>query len=134
MSVNEHTPGDFIPYPTNRVVGTIADATDARAALDSLLSRGFQPSEIDILHGEKDLHRLAPTGAGHGFLAQFQRTLIRTAGPAEEFKHLSRHVEDVREGRFVIMVWRIEYHETAPADAWRSDWPEVAPADRRTGG
>jgi predicted SnoaL-like aldol condensation-catalyzing enzyme len=104
MSANEHTPGDFIPYPTNRVVGTIADANDARAALDSLLNRGFQPSEIDILHGEKDLHRLDPTGAEHGFLAQFQRTLVRAAGPAEEFQHLSRHVEDVRAGRFVIMV------------------------------
>jgi predicted SnoaL-like aldol condensation-catalyzing enzyme len=104
MSVSEHQPGDFIPYPTNRVVGTIADAKDARAALDSLLNTGFQPSEIDILHGEKDLHRLDPTGAEHGFLAQFQRTLIRTAGPAEEFKHLSRHIEDVRAGRFVIMV------------------------------
>jgi predicted SnoaL-like aldol condensation-catalyzing enzyme len=104
MSVNADNRGDFIPYPTNRVVGTIADAKDARAALDSLLNAGFQPSEIDILHGEKDLHRLDPTGAEHGFLAQFQRTLIRTAGPAEEFKHLSRHVEDVRAGRFVIMV------------------------------
>jgi predicted SnoaL-like aldol condensation-catalyzing enzyme len=30
--------------------------------------------------------------------------LLRTLGPAEEFKHLSRHVEDVRAGRFVIMV------------------------------
>jgi predicted SnoaL-like aldol condensation-catalyzing enzyme len=30
--------------------------------------------------------------------------LIRTLGPAEEFKHLSRHVDDVRAGRFVIMV------------------------------
>jgi predicted SnoaL-like aldol condensation-catalyzing enzyme len=108
MSVNEHQPGDFIPYPTNRVVGTIADSKDARAALDSLLNTGFQPSEIDILHGEKDLHRLDPTGAEHGFLAQFQRTLIRTAGPAEEFKHLSRHVEDVRAGRFVIMVLATE--------------------------
>src|SRR5687768_16177835 len=73
MSINEHQTGDFIPYPTNRVVGTIADTTDARAALASLLNGGFQPSEIDILHGEKDLHRLDPTGAEHGFLAQFQR-------------------------------------------------------------
>jgi predicted SnoaL-like aldol condensation-catalyzing enzyme len=102
--VDEHKTGDFIPYPTNRVVGTIANATAARAALESLVNAGFQPSEIDILHGEKDLHRLDPTGAEHGFLAQFQRTLIRTAGRAEEFKHLSRHVEDVRAGRFVIMV------------------------------
>ena len=108
MSVNQHTPGDFIPYPTNRVVGTITDGKDARAALDSLLNAGFQPADIDILHGEKDLHRLDPTGVEHGFLAQFQRTLIRTAGPAEEFKHLSRHVEDVRAGRFVIMVLAAE--------------------------
>ena len=64
----------------------------------------LQAADIDILHGEKDLHRLDPTGAEHGFLAQFQRTLIRIAGPAEEFKHLSHHIDDVRAGRFVIMV------------------------------
>ena len=68
------------------------------------LSAGFQAADIDILHGEEDLHRLDPTGADHGFLAQFQRTLIRMAGPAEEFKHLRHHISDVRAGRFVIMV------------------------------
>lgn len=108
MSVNQHIPGDFIRYPTNRVVGTISDADDARAALHSLLHAGFEASDIDILHGEKDLHRLDPTGAEHGWLAQFQRTLIRTAGRAEEYQHLSRHVEDVRVGRFVIMVLAAE--------------------------
>jgi uncharacterized protein (TIGR02246 family) len=34
----------------------------------------------------------------------FQRTLLRAAAPAEEYKHLTRHVEDVRAGRIVIMV------------------------------
>jgi predicted SnoaL-like aldol condensation-catalyzing enzyme len=108
MSVTDHTPGDFISYPTNRVVGTITDAKHARSALASLLNAGFPSSDIDILHGEKDLHRLDPTGEEHGFLAQFQRTVIRTAGRAEEFKHLSRHVDDVRAGRFVIMVLAAE--------------------------
>jgi hypothetical protein len=56
------------------------------------------------LHGEHDLNRLDPTGAEHGFLARFQRTLIRTAGPVEEYKHLTRHIDDVRAGRFVVMV------------------------------
>ena len=97
-------PDDFIAYPTHRVVGTIGDAKQARAAIEELLSAGFARHDIDVLHGEKDLHRLDPTGAEHGFLAQFQRTLIRAAGPAEEFQHLSRHVDDVRAGRFVIMV------------------------------
>lgn len=95
---------DFIPYPTNRVVGTVADARSARAAIDALLQAGFDRQDISILHGEDDLHRLDPTGAEHGFLAQFQRALIRTAGPNEEYTHLTRHVEDIRAGRFVIMV------------------------------
>ena len=99
-----HHPGDFITYPTNRVVGTIADASSARAAIEALLRAGVDREDIDVLHGEEDLHRLDPTGAEHGFLAQFQRTLIRLAGPAEESAHLSRHVEDVRAGRYVIMV------------------------------
>ena len=51
---------DFIPYPTNRVVGTIADADKARAAIDALLQAGFDREHIDILHGEEDLQRLDP--------------------------------------------------------------------------
>ena len=94
---------DFIPYPTNRVVGTVADAGNARAALAALLQAGFDRKDIDILHGEQDLHRLDATGAEHGFFAQFQRTVIRTF-ELEEFKHLTHHLEDVRAGRFVIMV------------------------------
>jgi len=94
---------NFIPYPTNRVVGTIGDAGKAAAAIDALLGAGFARENIDILHGEEDLHRLDPTGAEHGFLAQFQRTLIRTLD-LEEFKHLTHYVEDVRAGLFVIMV------------------------------
>jgi uncharacterized protein (TIGR02246 family) len=94
---------DFIPYPTNRVVGTVGDASKAEAAIDALLKAGFDRKDIDILHGEQDLQRLDPTGAEHGFLAQFQRTLIRSLD-LEEFKHLTHYVEDVRAGRFVIMV------------------------------
>jgi uncharacterized protein (TIGR02246 family) len=95
---------DFIRYPTNRVVGTIADAKNAHAAINALLQAGFDRQDIDILHGDEDVRRLDPTGEEHGFLAQFQRTLIRLAGPAEEYKSLRHHVEDVRAGRFVIMV------------------------------
>lgn len=95
---------DFIPYPTNRIVGTISDVERVRAAIDALADAGFDPDEIDVLHGEGDLHRLDPTGEEHGFFARFQRTLIRTVGAAEEFEHLRGHIEDVRAGRFVVMV------------------------------
>lgn len=95
---------DFIPYPTNRVVGTVNDAKTAHAAISALLQAGFDRQDIDILHGEEGLHRLDPTGEEHGFLAQFQRTLLRIAAPVQEHAHLRHHVEDVRAGRFVIMV------------------------------
>ena len=94
---------NFIAYPTNRVVGTVGDAENAKAAIDALLKAGFNEADIDILHGEQDVERLDPTGSEHGFLAQFQRTLIR-AFEHDEFKHLMHHVEDVRAGRYVIMV------------------------------
>ena len=94
---------DFIPYPTNRVVGTVGDAAKAQEAIDALLRAGFARKDIEMLHGEEDLHRLDPTGAEHGFLAQFQRTVIRTF-ELEEFKHLTHQIEDVRAGRYVIMV------------------------------
>ena len=92
----------FIAYPTNRVVGTIADPKHAQAAIEALLQVGFARPDIDILHGEEDLHRPDPTGAEHRFLAQFQRTLIRTL--ADEYQHLRHLVDDVRAGRWVIMV------------------------------
>jgi uncharacterized protein (TIGR02246 family) len=94
----------FIPYPVNRVVGTIADAEHADAAVKALVAAGFERESIDVLHGEQDLSRLDPTGAEHGLLERLQRALIRAGGPAEEHKHLMHHVEDLRAGRFVIMV------------------------------
>lgn len=100
MSTNRR---DYIGFPTNRVVGTVSDADKAKDAIDALLRAGFNRDDIDILHGEDDLHRLDPTGTEHGFLAQFHRTMLRTLD-LEEFKHLTHHVEDVRAGRYVIMV------------------------------
>ena len=94
---------NFIAYPTNRVVGTVGDAGKAGAAVEALLRAGFGKEDIDVLHGDEDLQRLDPTGVDHGYLAQFQRTLIR-AFELEEFKHLNHFVDDVRNGRFVIMV------------------------------
>lgn len=94
---------DFIRYPTNRVVGTIADEGKAREAIEALLRSGFDQEDIDILHGDEDLRRLDPTGAEHGFFAQFQRTMIRNF-ETEDHKHLLHLCEDVRAGRYVIMV------------------------------
>ena len=50
MEPNTTNRNDFIPYPTNRVVGTVADATHAQAAINALLQAGFAEHDIDILH------------------------------------------------------------------------------------
>jgi len=89
-------------YPTNRVIGTVADDGKAKAAIDALLRGGFARECIDLLHSEEDLKRPHGPGNEHGFLAQFQRTLH--ALEHEERKHLTHHIEDVRAGRYLIMV------------------------------
>jgi hypothetical protein len=113
MTSDVRQPEDFIAYPTNRVVGTIADPKHAQAAIEALLQVGFAQNDIDILHGEGDLHRPHPRGAEQSFLAQFQRTLVRTLG--DEHKHLRHYIDDVRAGRSVIMVLakKREKRETA---------------------
>ena len=110
MATDAQQSDDYIAYPTNRVVGTIADPTQARAAIEALLRAGFAQQDIDILHGEEDLHRPDAAGTERTFLAQFQRTLVRKLGEyrhlrlGEEFDHLRHFVDDVRAGRNVIMV------------------------------
>ena len=100
----QQTERGFIPYPTNRVVGTIADAEHAKAAVGALVKAGFDRHVVDILYGEEDLRRLDPTGEEHGVFERLQRTVIRTGHPAEEYRHLMQHVQDVRAGRSVVMV------------------------------
>ena len=94
---------DFIAYPTNRIVGTITDAADARRAVGALSAAGFRSDAVDVLHGEQDLHRLDPPGDAHGVFAQVQRALIRSA-VGSEIKHLNWHVHDLRAGKSVLMV------------------------------
>lgn len=96
--------GDYTPYPTNRVLGTVGDAGNAEAAIEALLQAGFDRKDIDILHGEEDLERLDRAGAKSGFLRQFRRTVTRPFTAFEEFRHLTHDIEEVRAGRFVVMV------------------------------
>ena len=111
MASDVQQSADFLAYPTNRVVGTIADPARARAAIEALLRAEFAQQDIEILHCEEDLQRLDPTGAERRFLAQFRRTLFRKLTGeykhlrlGEEFEHLRHFVDDARAGRCVIMV------------------------------
>jgi hypothetical protein len=67
---------DFISYPTNRVVGTIGDDEKAKEVISAFAPGRFERDTSTSCTMRRNLNRLDPTGTAHGFLAQFQRTLI----------------------------------------------------------
>ena len=97
------TAGEFIAYPTNRVVGTISEGDKTEQAMEALVKAGFDRGDIEVLHGSQDVRRLDPSGDEHGIFAKLQRTLVRGA-VGSELKHLTHHVGDLQAGRFVVMV------------------------------
>lgn len=101
MKPTSNKNGEFIAYPTNRVVGTIDDPGAARTAVEALLEAGFNMDEIDVLYGEEGARRLDPTGKEHGVLARVQRTVLHMN---DEDEYLRHHMEDILAGHFVIMV------------------------------
>jgi hypothetical protein len=92
-----------VPYPTKRVVGTIADPQHAEAAVEALLRAGFARDDIHVLQGETGVHRLDPGDGEPGLLAQVQRRIVQSVGDFPEHS-LKRHAEDLRAGKLVIMV------------------------------
>ena len=80
---------DFIPYPTNRVVGIIDDAGDVQGALCDLKSAGFGPDDIRLLTGEAGAHRIDIKGDEHGALAHVVRSVQEVLG-SYEIEHLTR--------------------------------------------
>ena len=94
---------DFIPYPTNKVVGIIDDARDAQAALHDLREAGFTDSQIRVLTGKEGAHRIDPRGDQHGLLAHMLRSTQKALGDYE-IQHATRHEEEMLAGHFGIGV------------------------------
>jgi hypothetical protein len=101
MQLTSNKSGEFIAYPTNRVVGTVDDPGAAQAVVESLSQAGFDIEEIEVLYGEEGARRLDPTGKEHGVLARVQRTVLHMN---DEVEYLRHHMEDILAGHFVIMV------------------------------
>ena len=95
--------GNFIPYPTNKVVGIIDDARDAQAALHDLQEAGFTDAQIRVLTGKEDAHRIDAPGDKHGLLALILRSIQKVFGDYE-IPHATRHEEEMLAGHFGIGV------------------------------
>jgi hypothetical protein len=94
---------DFIPYPTNKVVGIIDDVSDAQAALRDLKAAGFTADHIQVLTGEEGAHRLDPKGDEHGPLAHIVRSTQQLLGDYE-IQDATRHAQELLAGHFGIGV------------------------------
>lgn len=94
--------GAFLTYPTNKLIGVIADAPQAKAAIETLHVAGFAEDRVDLLCGPEGMRRLDVSGKAHGVLARLYR-FIEGFGDMEHY-HLKRYEQELLAGHVVIAV------------------------------
>jgi hypothetical protein len=114
--------GEFLEYPTNKVVGVFADWAHARAVIEQLSTAGFTQERIGVLHGPEGAKRLDASGEHHGVFAQISRFFQRFADMDDQ--HTKRHEQELLAGHVLVQV-------EAPEDVARTT---VAQAMKAHGG
>jgi hypothetical protein len=94
--------GEFLPYPTNQLIGIIADAPYATAMIEALHVAGFAEDQVALLCGPEGARRLDVSGTAHGVLARLYR-FIEGLGDMEH-PHLTRYEQELLAGHCVIAV------------------------------
>ncbi len=94
--------GEFLDYPTNKVIGVFADWEHARAAIDRLSAGGFTQEQIGVLYGQEGTRRLDASGKEHGILAQISRFFQGFADMDD--KHTKRHEQELLAGHVLLYV------------------------------
>ena len=94
---------DFIPYPTNKVVGIIDDVDNAKAAVRDLQKAGFSATQIRVLTGKEGARRINARGDKHGIWARMLRSIQKVLGDYE-IPHATRHEREMLAGHFGIGV------------------------------
>jgi hypothetical protein len=92
----------FLTYPTNKLIGVIADAPHAKAALEALNGAEFAEDQVDLLRGPEGARRLDVSGKEHGVLARLCR-FIEGFGDME-CPHLKRYEQELLAGHCVVTV------------------------------
>ena len=94
--------GAFLPYPTHKLIGVIADAPHAKAAIEALTVAGFAEDRVGMLCGPEGARRLDVSGKEHGVLARLYR-VIEGFGDMEH-NHLKRYEQELLAGHCVMAV------------------------------
>jgi hypothetical protein len=93
------TGGKLFPYQT--VVGVVDDPAELEAAVQALVSNGFDETEVHVLCGARGVEQIDAKGKRKGLLARLFR-IVDALG--EEREHTARHVEELESGHFVVVV------------------------------
>lgn len=101
---------DFIPYPTNKVVGIIDDVNNAKAAVRDLQKAGFSATQIRVLTGKEGARRINARGDQHGIWARMLRSTQKILGDYE-IPHATRHEREMLAGHFGIGVTIRDKHD-----------------------
>jgi hypothetical protein len=94
--------GEFLSYPTNRVVGVFREWSQARSVIDELSKEGMGSGQIGVLYGPEGAKRLDASGEHHGLMAQISRFFQRFADMDD--KHTQRHEQELLAGHVLVEV------------------------------
>lgn len=92
--------GEFLEYPTHKVIGVFADWDQAEAAIRRLTADGWSREQIGVLAGQEGAKRLDATGERHGLLAQLSRIFQNFADL--DAKHTARHEQELMAGHILV--------------------------------
>ena len=92
--------GEFLEYPTNKVIGVFRDWDHAKAAIDRLTADGLTREQIGVLAGRDGAVKLDATGERHGLVAQISRFFQNFADL--DAKHIARHEQELMAGHILV--------------------------------
>ena len=95
--------GDFMTYPTDKLLAVIDSPKDVAAALDDLQAAGVGRDEVTVSVGEAEARRLDGSGERHGFKGRLLRALQQGAGDVE-VKHFKRYEQELLDGHYLVEV------------------------------
>jgi hypothetical protein len=106
----EKTPPDtganskFIFNPTNKVIGIIDDARDAKAALLDLSAAGFTAEEVELLTDEKGSQQIDLTGQGREVSVHVIRSTQQPQDYYDAPKIVRQIAQELKAGHYGIGV------------------------------
>lgn len=94
--------GEFVFYPTNRVIGIIDSPDNAQAAVELFREKGYEDAKMDVLVGAEAAKLFDVDGSKHGILTKLARTIQKFAD--NEIETLKKHVSELEAGHVFFAV------------------------------